>query len=225
MPGMTIDEPLVHALLAEQFTELATLPVRAVVPGGWDNRTFRIGDDLVARLPSHRAYAGQVAVEQAWLPKLAPALPLPIPVLVGAGAPGCGYPFAWSIYRWLPGETADIAAHDEAALASALADFLRALHRCDVMEAPEAGTRTFGRGGPLDRYDAEARQAVATLGDTIDGEAALRWWDEALAARWNGPAMWFHGDLWLTNLLVVDGRLSAVIDWGLTGVGLSLIHI
>ena len=134
---MTIDESLVRALLAEQFPRWAALSVRAIVPGGWDNRSFRIGDDLVARLPSHRAYAGQVAVEQAWLPVLAPALPLPIPEPMGAGVPGCGYPFAWLIYRWLRGETADVAAHDEAALATDLAAFLRALHRCDGAGAPE----------------------------------------------------------------------------------------
>lgn len=216
---VTIDEALVRSLLAEQFPHLAMLPVRAILPGGWDNRCFRVGDALVARLPSHRVYAAQVAVEQAWLPVLAPALPLPIPEPVGAGAPGCGYPSGWSLYRWLPGDTADASGIDEAALATALAAFLRALHRCETAGAPQAGTRTFGRGGPLDGFDTETRQAVATLGDAIDGAAALRWWEAALAAAFTGPAMWFHGDLWLTNLLVEGGRLSAVIDWGLMGVG------
>lgn len=216
---MEIDEALVGALLREQFPRWAALPVRRVRPGGWDNRTFRLGDELLARLPAAESYAAQVAVEQHWLPRLAPPLPVAIPEPVGAGRPGCGYAWPWSIYGWLPGDTADVAALDEAALGSACADFLHALHRVDAADAPAPGARNFWRGAPLARYDREARAAVAALADRIDAARALAIWDRALASAWEAPSVWLHGDLWLTNLLVQNGRLSAVIDWGLMAAG------
>lgn len=216
---MEIDEALVRRLVADQFPQWAHLPVRAVVPGGWDNRTFRLGDDLLARLPSARPYAAQTAAEQQWLPRLAPLLPLPIPELVAAGAPGEAFPWSWSVLRWLPGDTADTVPHDEPLLATDLARFLQALHRCDPQDGPLPGRRNGGRGGPLAIYDAEAQQAIAKLGPAIDGDRARDRWRAALAAAWQAPPVWVHGDLWSTNLLVRDGRLAAVIDWGLMAVG------
>lgn len=216
---MVIDDDLVRRLVAAQFPRLADLPVRQVLPGGWDNRMFRLGDALVARLPAAESYAAQIEVELAWLPCLAPALPLPIPEPVAAGEPGCGYPWRWSVLRWLPGAPTDSAPHDEAVVAEALAMFLTALHGCDVAAAPAPGRHNFGRGGPLARYDAQAREAIARLGEAIDGVAALQHWEAAMAGVWARAPVWVHGDLWLANLLVREGRLSAVIDWGLMAAG------
>lgn len=217
--AMVIDEALVVRLLHEQFPHWAALPVRRVVPGGWDNRTFRLGEDMLARLPAHAVYAPQVAVEQHWLPRLAAHLPLAIPQPLAAGVPGCGYPLPWSIYRWLPGDTADAMTSDEPELAQSLAAFVRALHACDTTGAPLPGEANFQRGGTLAGYDAQARDAIAALADRIDAGTGVAFWEEALASAWDAPPVWVHGDLWLTNLLVTDGRLSAVIDWGLMAAG------
>ena len=217
---MNIDAALAKRLVSEQFPEWADLPVTPVEPGGWDNRTFRLGDELSVRLPSAAGYAAQVDKEQHWLPRLAPQLPLPIPEPVALGQPDAGYPWKWSVYRWLEGEpaTADRIA-DLGEFATTLGGFLAALQRADATGGPPPGAHNFFRGGPPDVYDAETREAIAILGDTIDGGAALDVWETALAADWSGAPVWFHGDISRGNLLVTDERLSAVIDFGTAGVG------
>ena len=214
-----IDAALVRRLVVAQFPQWADLPVEPI-EGGWDNKTFRLGARMTARLPSAARYAPQVEKEQRWLPKLAPLLPLPIPVPLAKGVPGDGYPFDWSVYRWIEGETA-AAAHIGGLrrFATALGRFLSALQRIDPSEGPPPGRHNFFRGGPLAVYDAETRQAIAALGGRIDAEAATTAWDAALAASWQGPPVWFHGDVAAGNLLVEKGRLSAVIDFGISGVG------
>ena len=215
-----IDADLVARLIAGQFPQWAELRVHPVDLQGWDNRTFRLGDELSVRLPSAPGYAPQVEKEHRWLPRLAPHLPLPIPVPVARGRPAEDYPLEWSVYRWLPGEplaTAGIA--DRVALAADLAGFLAALYRIPAADGPAAGPHSFYRGGPLSVYDAETREAIATLRDEIDADAATAIWDEALAAEWHGPPVWVHGDVAVGNLLVEDGRLSAVIDFGSSAVG------
>jgi aminoglycoside phosphotransferase (APT) family kinase protein len=211
---------LVSRLVAAQFPQWADLPVTPAVPQGWDNRTFRLGEEMSVRLPSAEGYAAQVEKEHRWLPKLAPHLPLPIPVPLAKGTPGEGYPFPWSVYRWLKGEAASverIGAMDE--FASALAGFLRAMYRIDPAGGPPPGRHNFFRGGPLTVYDGETRRAITALGGRIDAGAAMAAWEAALAATWHGPPVWFHGDVASGNLLVRDGRLSAVIDFGTSGVG------
>jgi aminoglycoside phosphotransferase (APT) family kinase protein len=210
---------LARRLVAAQFPRWSHLPVEPVARGGIDNRTYRLGDELLVRMPSAAGYADQVAKEQRWLPRLAPHLPLPIPEPVAAGAPGEGFPWSWSVYRWLPGEPADVApVPDPVALARQLAGFLAALHGADV-DGPPPGAHNFFRGGPVATYDAETRTTLEALGPAVDGAAALATWEAALAARWSGPDGWVHGDVAAGNLLVDGGALSAVIDFGSSAVG------
>jgi aminoglycoside phosphotransferase (APT) family kinase protein len=151
---------------------------------------------------------------------LAPHLPVPIPVPVGLGEPTDGYPHPWSVYRWLDGEPAlDTAIPDLDAFARDAAAFLLALQAIDAFGGPEPGQHSWFRGGPLTVYDAETRAAIDALGDKIPRERATRMWETALSTAWLKPPVWFHGDVAGGNLLVRDGRLAAVIDFGTSGVG------
>ncbi|RAZ93034.1 aminoglycoside phosphotransferase [Mesorhizobium hawassense] len=219
-PGITIDTALVRRLVDVQFPRWRHLPVSPVAFGGWDNRTFHLGDAMTVRLPSAEPYAMQVEKEQRWLPRLAPLLPLPIPTPVAWGEPAEGYPWHWSVYRWIEGDTArNGRIADLNSFAVALADFLVALRGIDATDGPAPGQHNFYRGGPLSVYDGEARQAIDALEGRIDTQAATTVWEGALAATWHGSPVWFHGDVASGNLLVEDGRLSAVIDFGTSGVG------
>lgn len=220
MQPLPLDEPLVRRLIAAQFPQWADLPVTRVEPGGWDNRTFRLGPELLVRLPSAAEYAEAVAKEQRWLPVLAPQLPLPIPAPLAQGGPGEGFPWSWSVYRWLDGQDAATApVPDPTALATDLAVFLRALGSVDATDGPAPGPHNWFRGAPLARYDGGTRQAIAALGDAVDGRAATAVWNTALSTTWQRPPRWFHGDVAVGNLLVRDGRLAGVIDFGTCGVG------
>jgi len=217
---INIDAALVRQLLAAQFPRWAGLPVRPVELDGWDNATFRLGEDMSVRLPSAEAYAPQVEKEHRWLPKLAPLLPLPIPVPLAKGAPAHDYPFPWSVYLWLEGETAATGRIDDPVeLATTLADFLTALYRVDPTGGPPPGRHNFFRGGPLTVYDAETLRALATLDGEVATDAVRAAWEASLGAKWDGSPVWFHGDVAADNLLIQDGRLSAVIDFGISGVG------
>lgn len=217
-----IDAALVAGLITDQFPRWARLPVRPVELQGVDNRTFRLGDELSVRLPSAEHYREQVAKEQHWLPRLAPRLPVPIPAPVAVGQPGRGYPWTWSVNRWLPGSTAMAAAAGlgaDVAFARDAAGFLTALWTADAAGGPPPGTHNFQRGAPVAVYGDETLAALAELAGRIDVAAARKVWDAALAATWTGDPAWFHGDIAPGNLLVRDGRLSAVIDFGTCGVG------
>ncbi len=212
------DAGLVRRLLAGQFPWWARLPVEPVASYGTDHAIYRLGDRLAARLPRYAAATRQAAKERAWLPRLAPQLPLAVPVPLATGHPAEGYPFEWSVYEWLPGENANDAIADLAAAAADLAAFVIALRRIDTAGAPPRPRHA--RGGPLAEQDEQVRRAVTQLGSRIDGAAAIRSWDESLSAPpWHGQEVWVHGDLLPGNLLVVDGRLSAVIDFGALYVG------
>ena len=218
--GVYIDAALARRLVATQFPRWADLPIEPVERDGWDNTTFHLGADMTVRMPSAAQYALQVEKEHRWLPKLAPLLPLPIPVPLAQGMPGKGYPWPWSVYRWIEGETATIErVADLVEFATTLAGFLTALYRIDPAGGPPPGRHNFFRGGPLTVYDAETRRALAALDGRIDTDAASAVWEAALASTWHGPPAWFHGDVAWGNLLVRDGRLSAVIDFGTSGVG------
>jgi aminoglycoside phosphotransferase (APT) family kinase protein len=158
--------------------------------------------------------------EHEWLPKLAPRLPLPIPVSLAMGEPSEDFPLRWSVRRWVDGEIALHApVHDLVAFANDVGGFLTALYAIDASSGPAAGPHSFWRGGPLSIYELEARQAIETLGDRIDGAACTEVMDAALARTWDREPVWVHGDIAPDNLLVREGRLSAVIDFGCSAVG------
>jgi aminoglycoside phosphotransferase (APT) family kinase protein len=220
MEPPVIDAALARRLVDNQFPQWSELPIRGVELDGWDNWTFRLGDALSVRLPSGDWYAEQVEKEQRWLPVLAPQLPLPIPSPVARGEPDAGYPYAWSVYRWLDGEPAATApVPDPEAFATALARFLVALERADATGGPEPGRHNFFRGGPLATYEAEALSAIEALGDEIPATAVERVWEDAMRTTWDREPVWLHCDVAAGNLLVEDGRLAAVIDFGSSGVG------
>ena len=212
------DAALVRRLLAGQFPHWADLAIEPVVSYGTDHDIYRLGDHLAARLPRIGWATDQAAKEAAWLPKLAPHLPLAVPVQLAMGHPAEGYPFAWSVYEWLPGENAIGTIDDLDQAAVDLAAFVQALRQVDATDAPPRPL--LERGAPLALLDEHARRSIAELGDRIDGDATLRSWEESLSvSEWDGAEVWVHGDLLPGNLLVVDGRLSAVIDWGGLNVG------
>jgi aminoglycoside phosphotransferase (APT) family kinase protein len=216
----TIDVPLARRLVDSQFPLWSDLPITEVEADGWDNRTFRLGSELTVRLPSGDWYAKQVDKEQRWLPVLAPQLPLPIPSPVGWGAPDVGYPYHWSVYGWLEGELASKAPIDDlGAFATTLAGFLNALGRIDATEGPRPGEHNFFRGGPLGTYEEETLQALETLGAEVPRDEVSRAWEDAMATTWQRAPVWLHGDVASGNLLVREGRLAAVLDFGSSGVG------
>lgn len=206
-----IDRSLVRRLLADQHPDLADLPLTELA-SGWDNVLYRLGDDLVVRLPRRAMAAALVANEQRWLGVLAPELPLAIPVPVRVGRPTDDYPWSWSIQPWIPGRAAGASPDlDLPVAARDLGRFLAALHRPAPADAP----RNPYRGGPLaERIDATDKR-LARYADVLDTEDLRRRWERALAAPvWDGPPLWIHGDLHAHNLVADSGRLVAVIDFG-----------
>lgn len=215
-----VDVALVRQLVDDQFPHWSELAIKPVVNGGWDNWTFHLGDQMSVRLPSAAPYALAVQKEHRWLPVFAPKLPLPISTPVALGQPARDYPFAWSVYRWLPGRaasTGDIG--DSVAFAAALADFLRALQLLDPSDGPEPGVHNWFRGGSLATYSGEVDRCLDVLSDRVPTEQIRTIWQQALTSPWDRRPVWFHGDVASGNLLVDNGSLSAVIDFGTCGVG------
>ena len=212
---------LVARLIAAQFPEWANLRLEPVRSTGTDHTLVRLGDEMVVRLPRVHWALAQLDKERQWLPHLVPHLPVTIPVQLATGEPGEGYPWRWSICRWLEGETvtADSLADPDRA-ARDLAQFIGALQRIDPANGPRPEPGEVDRGLPLSTRNTRTRDAIAAMGDTIDADAALAAWDAALAApEWTRAPVWFHGDLLPGNLLFTNDRLSGVIDFGLLGVG------
>jgi aminoglycoside phosphotransferase (APT) family kinase protein len=211
------NEALVRRLLAAQFPHWAELPIDALPFGGTDNAIYRLGDALSVRLPRRRDWPpGSYDNEFEWLPKLAPLLPLAVPTPVARGAPGEGYPHEWAIYTWLEGKDATSAPLDLDRASGDLAELLAALRSID----PAGGPPPAGRGGSLRPRDESTRAGIAALGDLIDAAAVTAAWETALAApEWDGSPVWIHGDLDARNLLVRDGRITGLVDWGAMCVG------
>lgn len=211
-----IDTALVRRLVAAQFPQWAGLPVAPVPSTGTVNAMYRLGGDMVARLPRVGRYSEDVEREHRWLPLLAPHLPVDIPAPLAKGAPGEGYPFPWSVYRWLDGETPTPGRLEAPApLAADLAEFVTTLRGLDLGDAPPAAFR-----GPLAAHDAGVRAAIEESRGLVDTEAATTAWDAALRVPdWSGPPVWVHADLMPGNLLLSGGRLTAVIDFSAVGVG------
>jgi len=226
MPGMhadevEVDEGLAARLVAAQFPRWAGLPLTPVPSAGTDNALFRLGDDMIVRLPRIPGATEQAEKEQRWLPYLAPFLPLAIPEPLAMGEAALGYPWRWSVYRWLDGEVARASRiADRRQVALDLADFISQLHRIDATDGPLPGEHNSWRGEPLGARNDETREALRALEDSFDAPTVTETWEAALAAPpWAGPPVWVHGDLLSENLLAVDGHLSAVIDFGCLGVG------
>ncbi|MFE5672657.1 aminoglycoside phosphotransferase family protein [Agromyces sp. NPDC056523] len=196
------------------------MPVRPIEPGGVDHRSFRLGEDLLIRIPSAPGYVPQVAKEQAWLPVLGPRLPLPIPRVVGGGEPSDRISFPWSLYGWIDGETAMTAPiDDEVRFAEELAAFLVALRCIDATDGPGPGLHCAYRGAPVSQWDDEVHAFLPRIGDARERARAAAIWRDAVSEPDRSAPVWFHGDVARANLLVREGRLSAVIDFGCAGVG------
>jgi aminoglycoside phosphotransferase (APT) family kinase protein len=208
---LEIDEGLVRRLLSKQFPEWAGLPLSRVEPAGTVNAIFRLGDELSVRLERRDGSTEPGGMELEWLPRLAPVLPLDIPVPVAQGRPSDDYPWFWDVHTWVEGETVPIEGIDPIQAAVDLAGFVSALQRVDPFGAPP------GRGIPLAERDPGFRYWLARFdGDSRVADA----WERALEAPpWDGPPVWHHGDLDMRNWLVRDGRIAGVIDWGSAGVG------
>lgn len=213
---LPIDEPLVRRLLAEQFPQWAELALTRIEPSGTVNAIYRLGDELAVRLPRLPEWSPEVDHEGEWLPRLAPHLPLEIPVPAAHGRPGAGYPCHWSVVTWLDGQVGTDGAWDPLEAARDLAGFVRALQAVDATGAPQ------GRGVSLAERDARIRWAFEQLADPrLDGA-----WERALAApAWEGPPVWHHGDLDARNWLVRDGRITGIIDWGGLGAGDPAVEV
>jgi aminoglycoside phosphotransferase (APT) family kinase protein len=206
-----IDEALVHRLVSEQFPEWADLPLRRIEPSGTVNAIYRLGDELSVRLARRKGPTRPGGKELEWLPRLAPSLPVEIPVPVAQGRPSDDYPWFWEIHRWVDGETVPIEEIDAIQAAHDLAALVGALRQVSPDGAPP------GRGIPLAERDREIRYWLARF----DGDPAVTAeWERALAApSWEGPPVWHHGDLDVRNWLVREGRIRGVVDWGSMGVG------
>jgi aminoglycoside phosphotransferase (APT) family kinase protein len=214
---VAVDVSLVRRLLRSQFPHLSRLAVRPVESAGWDNMIFRLGADLAVRLPRRRIGADQTEKEHRWLPVLGPQLPLAVPVPVGEGMPGEGYPWRWTVCPWLPGEVAALApVTDMSQVAMSLARFIGVLQAIDST----AGPVSMFRGGTLASRDPVSQASAAALQDSLDVRPVLAAWEAAVAVPvWPGPPVWMHGDLHPANMLVSNGQLTGIIDFGLLGVG------
>jgi aminoglycoside phosphotransferase (APT) family kinase protein len=212
-----IDVALVRRLVTAQFPRLASLQIREVSSTGTVNAMYRLGDQLCARLPRLPRYVASLEREWRWLPALAPGLTLRVPEPVALGQPAAEYPFTWVIYRWIDGHPyADQLIDDERQAARDLARFVAEIRQIPpAADAPAAGRR------PLAQLDAGTRASIAAAAaDVIDHRAALAAWESALRSpAWEGQPGWIHADLLRPNLLVADGCLRAVIDFGSAGIG------
>ena len=216
-----LDDSLVAQLVAEQFPEWAELPLERIPSPGTDNVLYRLGPDMVVRLPRIRDHGNDAEGrsfdrDAHWLPMLSPLLPVAVPVPLAKGVPADGYPAAWGVYSWLDGEPPDVHALDDPeALARQVAELIRALWLVELPDPPLTA-----RGSSLARWDEPTRAALAELEQTIDTKAAAIAWEKALATPpWHGQPVWLHGDLMPANLIFQGTRLTGVIDWGLLGLG------
>lgn len=217
-----INEIVAGNLVKAQFPQWAHLQVKPVELSGIDNRTFRLGEEMSIRLPSAEEYAPQVQKEQKWLPALAPHLSFRIPEPLSMGKPSRSYPWNWSIYRWINGESPNTLLMDDIHLqqiALELAQFLNELHKIDVTGGPLPGPHNYWRGDYPSVYDAETKSAIKELQGFIDADRATSVWEEALSSKWSQDPVWIHGDFASGNILVKGGKLAAVIDFGCMGVG------
>lgn len=222
MSNFNITLELAKKLISTQFPEYVDLTVSEVEQQGHDNRTYRIGDDMLIRMPTAESYALKVPKEQELLPKLAKHLSVAIPAPIKMGKPSEDYPYPFSIYKWLDGSSANHVTLDEQALenlAFELTTFLKELQAITDVEGPSPGQHNWYRGDHISVYDSGAREQIAKLADIIDSSSALELWERACATKWNKTPIWIHGDYAVGNILIKDNKLSGVIDFGGTAMG------
>jgi aminoglycoside phosphotransferase (APT) family kinase protein len=213
------DATLARRLLAAQFPHWAGLPLARVQADSTDNDMYRLGADTAVRLPRRAGAVTPMDKEHEWLPRLAPHLPLPVPLPRAKGTPEGDYPYPWSVVTWIEGAPPPPQI-DDLAVARELAAFVTALHALDASTGPAPGAHNFWRGLPLARFDATLRRRFDWLSDLADIDQLVAAWQEALQLpAWSGAPVWIHGDLQRGNLLLRDGRLAGVIDWSALGVG------
>lgn len=215
-----ITTELVRRLINSQFPQWRDLALRPVEKSGHDNRTYRLGSEMTVRLPSHERYASAVEKEFTWLPIFKPLLSLPIPASVAKGAATDEYPLPWSVNRWIEGDIVTRAnIRDQNEFAEDLAGFLKELEAIDASRGVPAGPQNFHRGGNLAVYDNDTRSIIETLSGQYDRRLLTEIWELSLATRYQSAPLWLHGDVAVGNLLVKDGQLCGVIDFGTMGAG------
>lgn len=215
-----INKKLVQNLINEQFPQWKDLVIEPVAKSGHDNRTFHLGSKMTVRLPSGKGYAAQVEKELTWLPYLQKNLTMTISSPIAKGYPSCGYPFSWSINKYIEGDTLtkqNINNLNE--FADDLAKFLKEFQKIDTTNGPQAGLHNYYRGGDLAVYHNETIEALENLKTVLPTELLLKIWQRALNASVSDLNVWVHGDIAPGNLLVKNGKLAAVIDFGVLGVG------
>ncbi|RCW48596.1 aminoglycoside phosphotransferase family protein [Paenibacillus prosopidis] len=215
-----ITTELVRRLIHSQFPQWRDLALRPVEKSGHDNRTYRLGSEMTVRLPSHERYASAVEKELTWLPNFKPLLSLAIPAPVAKGTATDEYPLPWSVNRWIEGDTVTRSnIRDQNKFAEDLAGFLKELEAIDASRGVPAGPQNFHRGGNLAVYDNDTRSIIETLSGQYDRRLLTEIWELSLATRYQSAPLWLHGDVAVGNLLVKDGQLCGVIDFGTMGVG------
>lgn len=222
MQPINITPALASKLIANQFPEYAYLAITPVEKQGHDNRTFRLGNNMLIRMPTGESYALKVPIEQELLPRLKPYLTISIPKPIKMGHPSSDYPFYFSIYKWLEDSSANTVKLDDKNLESValqLAKFLEELQRIDNVEGPAPGQHNWWRGDHVRVYDDGARKQIHELSDVIDKDKAIALWEQACETRWNKAPVWIHGDFSSGNIIIKDGKLAGVIDFGGMGVG------
>ncbi|MFT4967817.1 MAG: aminoglycoside phosphotransferase (APT) family kinase protein [Candidatus Deianiraeaceae bacterium] len=189
---------------------------------GHDNRTFRLGKEMLIRMPSAKCYASKVEIEQTWLPKLSPHVSFEIPKPLHMGKPSDSYPYNWSIYQWIEGGSLNAIDKNSLNLnliAKQLAQFINELHKIDTTNAPQSGKRTFYRGCSPKFYDEDTRKYIEQLRDIIDVKKALLVWEKATSSEWKRQPVWIHGDFAVGNIIIKDGKVNAIIDFGGIAIG------
>ena len=220
--AIILSPDLARKLTEDQFPEYSHLPITDVEKQGHDNRTYRLGEQMLIRMPTAADYALKVPKEQELLPQLAKSLSVSIPAPIKMGKPSSDYPYPFSIYKWLPGKSINLLTlteQEKEQLAFDLAKFLKELQAITDIEGPEPGQHNWWRGDHVSVYDKGAREQIAELAEIIDAGQALALWDKACATRWNKQPIWIHGDFAIGNILMDGGKLSAVIDFGGVAVG------
>lgn len=219
---LPITPELARRLIADQFPEFSHLVIKSVEKQGHDNRTYRLGNDMLIRMPTAESYALKVPKEQKLLPQLAPYLSVRIPVPLKMGTPTSYYPFAFSIYAWLPGSSVNLLVLSDDMklnLAFDVANFLKELENIRDVVGPMPGQHNWWRGDHVSVYDQGAHEQITQLHGVIHVDKAKKLWEQACKTRWNKSPVWIHGDLAIGNILLENGHLSAVIDWGGMAVG------